>query len=423
MSQCSQAPFPYIDVQAINDFCKEHVAPIVVCSRVAEYLALDQKLQLNRAVYICPLTAEQINQYVRESASEYADIAELLQTDQALTELAQTPLMLGILSAAYQNLAVGVTTRSVDARRHDVLAAYVATMYEHRSNVQRYTPKQTNDWLHWLACQLQEHKQAEFLIERIQPTWLANPGRQLLYHIATRFIGGLVMLIISIVAGLMGGLFLGSVASAFDSGIKIGIFLILAFLIGSVVGTRCRVVLSTGITVVLTALFVYFVPILDVSHQLSASLLVGVVFGIPGGLAGFSMASLETIYIFDKLTLAWYRIGRGVALSTAAALLLGLVNIFFTGRSFAYFLQFSLDVWVSLAPTLILVMGLGRSQVVDKTVYPNQGIWRSARNALIPAATAIGFSMLAGIVVSVVLQRPSRSNRLRSSSNRVIRLI
>lgn len=392
-------------VQVINEFCKEHVASIVVCSRVAEYLALSQKLQLNRAVYIRPLTAEQINQYIRDSGSEYANIVELLRTDEVLTELAQTPLMLNILSAAYRKLPVDTTAKSVEARRHDILAAYVATMDERHIKEQHYAPDQRNNWLRWLACHMQEHMQAEFFIERLQPTWLVTPGQRLLYHVLTRLTGGFVMLIISIIAGVIGGLFLDSVLTGFRIGVFTGIWFTLAFLVGSMAGVLCNLGLSTSIAMALTTVFAYFVPTPMNSHTLSASLLVGIVFGLPGGLAGISIADLKTISISDKLTLAWRRIWRGMALSTALALAPGLVNMIFIGKSPEYFLRLSLDVWVILMPTLILVVGLSRSNTVDKTVYPNQGIWRSVRNAMIPATSAIIFSMIIGIVISVILRR------------------
>lgn len=51
-------------VGAINDFLNEHLMNVAVCSRITEYEAFNQKLNLIGAVMIQPLSLSQINQFL-----------------------------------------------------------------------------------------------------------------------------------------------------------------------------------------------------------------------------------------------------------------------------------------------------------------------------------------------------------------------
>ena len=47
----------------------------------------------------------------------------------------------------------------------------------------QYTKDNTLHWLTWLAKSLRDHAQTEFLIEKLQPSWLPSLGQKWLYHI------------------------------------------------------------------------------------------------------------------------------------------------------------------------------------------------------------------------------------------------
>ncbi len=65
--------------------------------------------------------------------------------------------------------------------------------------------KQTYHWLFWLASSLKQENTTEFLIERIQPTWLETPQQKCLYHIGVGLIGGLLIgLIYGLTTGWIG---------------------------------------------------------------------------------------------------------------------------------------------------------------------------------------------------------------------------
>ena len=112
-------------VQAINEFRQEHgLAPLVVCSRSADYAALTTRLKLQGAVLLQPLTPEQIDRYLAGMGDELVAVHRALQHDPALQELAQSPLMLSIMTLAYrgasaQDLAPGTT----EARRKHLFDA------------------------------------------------------------------------------------------------------------------------------------------------------------------------------------------------------------------------------------------------------------------------------------------------------------
>lgn len=176
-------------VDAINTFRREHTIDLVVCSRIADYESLTSKLQLQGAIVLQPLTAEQIDSYLASFRDELAAIRALLQADSTLQEMVQSPLLLSILVLAYRGMptetlqAIG----TVEARRKHLFEAYVERMFDRKGKDDRYTQAHTLHWLSWLARQMVEHKQSLFYIEELQPNWLTHSQHQT-YHNGLRFI-------------------------------------------------------------------------------------------------------------------------------------------------------------------------------------------------------------------------------------------
>ena len=103
----------------------------------------------------------------------------MLQRDKTLRILAESPLMLSIMSLAYQNIAVeslaGQHFDTVETGRRQLFDTYIKRMFKRKG--QRgllYTPEETTTWLSWLAQQMKQHNQAIFLIEQLQPSWLPS---------------------------------------------------------------------------------------------------------------------------------------------------------------------------------------------------------------------------------------------------------
>jgi energy-coupling factor transporter ATP-binding protein EcfA2 len=90
-------------VAAINAFIEDLNPPgLVVCCRLNEYRWLPKRLKLNGAICIDPLSSEEVSKYLAESGDKLAALREAVNTDPVLQELAQTPLMLSIMSLASQ---------------------------------------------------------------------------------------------------------------------------------------------------------------------------------------------------------------------------------------------------------------------------------------------------------------------------------
>jgi hypothetical protein len=91
-------------IAAINVYHREHLHPLVVASRKAEYeeAATGARLVLNRAVLVQPLTPEQVDSYLVDCGEPVAALPTVLQENPMVQELATTPLWLSILLLTYQ---------------------------------------------------------------------------------------------------------------------------------------------------------------------------------------------------------------------------------------------------------------------------------------------------------------------------------
>ena len=141
-------------VKAINAYRNEHgIVPTVVCCRHSDYLALKNKLSLSEAVVVQPLTSQQIDDYLSSADGQLAPLRVALRQDAVLRKLATTPLMLSILTLAYQGISFVdiLTNTTVEKRRRKVFEKYVQRMLHRRGENKHYSPGQTNFWLSWLA--------------------------------------------------------------------------------------------------------------------------------------------------------------------------------------------------------------------------------------------------------------------------------
>jgi DNA-binding XRE family transcriptional regulator/DNA polymerase III delta prime subunit len=170
-------------VKAINAYRGEYaLTPIVVCCRRAEYFAQATRVTLQKAVLVQPLTKQQIDEYLCSAGEQLAGVRQALARDQELQEMIETPLMLSVVTLAYQGEAnvSFATTTSAQVWRRQVFATYVQRMLDRRGAAASYSQEQTTGWLTWLARQLAGHSQTEFYVERLQPDWL--PSSQLRQH-------------------------------------------------------------------------------------------------------------------------------------------------------------------------------------------------------------------------------------------------
>lgn len=176
-------------IAALNQFKQEYYgAELVVCSRIKDYEALSSRLNFQSAVYIKLLTLEQICDHLDNVGGNLRGLRALMEEDTVLQELAQSPLMLNIMTLAYQGVAVEdlPKTEMAEERRKQLFDDYIEEMF-HRPNrskgEQRYSKFQTKHWLSWLAQRMLQESQTVFFIEGMQPRYLKNKFRQWQYWV------------------------------------------------------------------------------------------------------------------------------------------------------------------------------------------------------------------------------------------------
>jgi hypothetical protein len=204
--------------RAINDFRASHgLTPLVVCSRIADYEVLTTRLSLQGAVLLQPITPGQVDGYFERAGTELAAVRQILQHDPVLQELAQSPLMLSIMTLAYCGTPSAAIfdqqVGSMEARRKRLFDTYVQQMLSRvgRSNKTPYLQEQTRHWLTWLAQKIIEHGQSMFLLERMERSWLPTRAQQWRHRVISGLVRGLigglsVALVSGLVDGLIGGL-------------------------------------------------------------------------------------------------------------------------------------------------------------------------------------------------------------------------
>jgi DNA polymerase III delta prime subunit len=229
-------------VMAINDFRQERgLTPLVVCCRVEEYEALTTRLDLGGAVSLQPLTEKQVDDYLDQAGQELAALRTALKDDSILYELAQTPLMLSIMTLAYRGISVDELQPlgTIDARRKHIFDNYVERMFKPRiqrtffdhpeigstpdrkQDDKRFSKEESIHWLSWLAKRMLQHGQTVFLIERVQPDWLPTRAQQRIMTVGAAVMIGLLS---GLTFGLLGWIAYDGIAFRMPVGIVIGLF-------------------------------------------------------------------------------------------------------------------------------------------------------------------------------------------------------
>jgi hypothetical protein len=79
-------------------------------------------LRFQAALFIQPLTLEQVHHYLASADLELAALNTSLQADTTLQELAKSPLMLSIMTLAYQGMSVtDLPGMNLEERRQHLL--------------------------------------------------------------------------------------------------------------------------------------------------------------------------------------------------------------------------------------------------------------------------------------------------------------
>ncbi|MFN8472780.1 MAG: NACHT domain-containing protein [Anaerolineae bacterium] len=373
--------------EAINAFRQEHgFVPLVVCSRQAEYNDLvtrhEVKLTLGTAILLQPLTTSQVDGYLATLGDGVAGLRQALAADGTLRELADTPLMLSILLLTY----VGQDSLAIleSASQGSLFENYVQAMFSRRRKNDRYSREQTIHWLAWLARTMKRQSETVFYLEGIQPEWLPSrkTGRQYVLLDRLGWATAIALIIGFGLAPVFGldarilGLLCGVVMLLFGSDIKSS-NVRLSWM------TRTRdAVIGWLVTGLLFGLIILLVSYRDSSPlAVPDSLLMGMVYGSFGALAGFLSGAPgirpRRIAVVETVGSSRGSMLRSSLVSLPLCLGLGLIGGLLT-RELSDFVLAGFLLGLAMA----VVGGLVGGRIESRT-EPNQGIRRSARVAAI----------------------------------------
>jgi hypothetical protein len=338
-----------------------------------------------------------------------------------LQELAQTPLMLSIMSLACQGPVGNELARqkgdSPEERRNQIFGLYVEQMFQRKGTAPLvFRKEKIISWLSWLARKMRQHSQSVFLVEGLQPGWLSTRAQRVAYGTVVVLSLGLISWLIvglnwGLIFGLLGGL---------NVGLRAGLIVGLSILFGVGLGCWSESPSKNGIMSGSIGGLMY-------------GLFVGLTSGLLGGLGVGSLnriAPVETIsWNWNKF---WKRTISGLRPGLIGGQLVGLVGMLkgmIEGLSAILINGLSVRLLVGLSvgpifglivvlPIFGLLFGLCGlmvgllggviSGVVGGPTYtvkagkvsPNQGIKLSLKNALVVSwsgALTWGFGLIFGL--------------------------
>jgi hypothetical protein len=352
---------------------------VAVCSRVRDYEALTERLQISSAFCLQPLTSEQVYQFLDNFGGSLGGLKTILKSDAELERFAQTPLILNFMSSAYQGWSVRKLLdelRSTSDRSQHLFDAYIDCRLE-RGSALEYPKDKVLHWLTWLAKRMTHDKRTIFLIDQMQPSLLKNGCERFFYQIinftTTEIIGVLI-------SGLFGFVWL---------------ILILFFGLNYMVSGKPN----------------EWMPFL-----LMYVFIVGLIVGSTSGLMTGLQRSIKPLY---RLSWSWKRTKSKFVREIFMGFIYGLFFCFFTVLMLWIFVINILDDYTdhekfeALISTLnggftyflqiVLISGLffgsfsgiGNSEI-ERHTFPNQGIRSSLRNCCI---MGIGINLTVLLIV------------------------
>ncbi|NUM48958.1 MAG: NACHT domain-containing protein [Anaerolineales bacterium] len=184
-------------IAALNRFRVEHgLIGLAVCCRQEAYEASQVQLNMGGAILIQPLAPAQIDIHLATNIAD-TPLRNRLQNDPVWQALATTPLMLNLMRGLYREQREGLVQKPAGSSlttptdpHAPLLSAYIEQMLSHRPATSAHSPAQIKKGLAWLAHHMTSHHQAIFLLEQLQPSWLAQSQRWL-YLISSRGLSGM----------------------------------------------------------------------------------------------------------------------------------------------------------------------------------------------------------------------------------------
>ncbi len=120
-------------VEAINQFGRQKgLFSLAVSCRESDYEATAAKMELQGAVLVQPLRRKDVSAYWERLGEPAESVRQLLVGDPELWSLLDTPLMVDVVTRAYENQSAGNLKAhgSIKERRRHIFKTYVARMFE-----------------------------------------------------------------------------------------------------------------------------------------------------------------------------------------------------------------------------------------------------------------------------------------------------
>ena len=384
-------------VRALNQFVETHnVTEMVVCSRVKDYEALTERLQLSSAISIKPLSQQQVFSFLTQAGNSLAGLKTLLQRDGELAQFAQTPLILNVMSLAYRGWSAKKLLqqfRTNEDRYRHLFDTYIDCMLRRRvmgrteqnPNEIKYPQEKVLHWLSWLAKTMVDESKIIFLIEKMQPTLLESQREKINYRIGSFILSFILGLIIVgffglIVVRVTNPLYFGSNDSKYEEFTKDSIYY-------------------------LTLVFATFS---------------GIGFLINYGLTfGILKRELREIKLYEKLKWslkkARFAIIKKVFLGSIVGLLYGLIYGLLMKHVGKHSIKLEGEIVIYvLILGLIFVLTTGwLSLNIQQRIFPNQGIKNSVKNSnWIGLIQGLLICFFYGIIAATLYRPPDVDDRI-----------
>ncbi|MEO0645384.1 MAG: NACHT domain-containing protein [Cyanobacteria bacterium J06650_10] len=193
-------------LQALNQFLQSHGrTEVVVCSRIRDYEALSERLKAKCAIYVQPLTEQQIDQYLEQAGEQLLALGQVFNRSSEIKAFAASPLTLSVMSLACQGRSFQKFSDVDSAQdfRQQLFDTYIERMFLRRCSIHGYPKSLSKRWLKWMAQQMKDTSQTVFLVEQLQPSLLNNRAKRLQYRLESSLTLGAI---VGLLSGLMVGL-------------------------------------------------------------------------------------------------------------------------------------------------------------------------------------------------------------------------
>ncbi|MEO0456149.1 MAG: NACHT domain-containing protein [Cyanobacteria bacterium P01_A01_bin.114] len=215
-------------VEHINNFIQDFNYPhCVVCCRSEEYNRGQIRLEaLKDAVCLQPLSNRQIKEYLRQlkhfeiwkTIQQYTEKKDSLTPRKKIDfNILRIPLFLNIFIAIFQpdvsihdkkKLLSDYTHKQLDKETRLFERSHFSRNWVWKDIKDEPSFSETSKYLNWLSKKLSDEHITDFLIEKLQPSWIDSERVVYNYESIVRLIGGILFALVGVLCIFLSGEFL-----------------------------------------------------------------------------------------------------------------------------------------------------------------------------------------------------------------------